>query len=237
MKVYSFILCLFLVVSSKAQQHSISINYKPSLAFFGKQSQNFKNSYFASRKGNTTFRSSGNILYSYKLSPAISITTGLEYSQQGQNISFNADSALPSYNRQILEIELNYVRIPFIVGYSILKLKKAELTIYSGINMGLATKRKDNYQNIILENILLPPAEKRYKNIDWAVPVGTNFQIALSSKLFATIGAEYLIGITNAFLENKYSQFGVLAEFDNSKQRRLSLNIGIVFTSKNKTAL
>ncbi len=63
MKAYLFILCLFLAASSIGQKHVISINYKPSLTYFGKQSQSFKNSYFASRKGQETFYSSANILY------------------------------------------------------------------------------------------------------------------------------------------------------------------------------
>ena len=98
MKHLILMLCFFVCFSAFGQKHSISINYKPSLTYFGRQSQSFDNFYFASRKGNNTFNSSANILYSYKLSSTISLTTGLEYSQQGQNISFNADSAFPSNN-------------------------------------------------------------------------------------------------------------------------------------------
>jgi len=230
MKANLFILCLILTVSAIGQKQSILINYKPSLTYFGKQSQSFHNYYFASRKGDQTFNSSVNILYNYKLSPRISFGTGLEYSQQGQNINFNADSAFPSVNRQILKIELNYLRIPFTINYSILKMKKSELNIYSGISLGLAIKRKDNYQNIILENILLPPAEKRYKNKDWAIPIGVNYKKELTTKVFANFGCEYLLGLTNAFTENGASKFGVLSEFDNSKQNRLALNIGLGFS-------
>lgn len=230
MKFYLFITCLFLTFSSFGQKQSISINYKPSFTYFGKQSQSFHNYYFASRKGNQTFNSSANILYTYKLSSRLSLTTGLEYSQQGQNINFNADSAFPSNNRQILRIELSYLRIPLKVNYSILKIKKSELNIYSGISLGMAIKRKDNYQNIILEDILLPPAKKRYKNTDLAIPIGLNYKKELTSTIFANLGCEYLLGLTNAFSENGASKFGVLSEFDNSKQSRLSLNIGIGFS-------
>lgn len=66
MKAYLFVPCLFLTASSFAQRHSISINYKPSLAYFGKQSQSFHDYYFASRKGDQTFNSSVNILYIIK---------------------------------------------------------------------------------------------------------------------------------------------------------------------------
>jgi hypothetical protein len=230
MKACLCIVCLFLSVSAIGQKHSISINYKPSLTYFGKQSQSFNNFYFASRKGDPTFNSSGNFLYSYKLSSTISFTTGLEYSQQGQNINFNADSAFPGNNRQILKIELNYFRIPFIINYSIFKMKKSELNIYSGISLGIVSKRKDNYQDIILERVLLSPAEKRYKNKDWAIPIGINYKKELTSKVFANFGFEYLFGLTNAFSENGASKFGVLSEFDNSKQSRLALNIGIGFS-------
>src|ERR1035437_3888478 len=219
MKLYLFISCLFLTVSAIGQKHSISINYRPSLTYFGKQSQSFHNYYFASRKGSQTFNSSGNILYSYKLSSRLSFTTGLEYSQQGQNINFNADSAFPSI-RKILKIELNYFRIPVTINYSIFKMTKSELNIYSGISLGIASKRKDNYQNIILEDILLPPAEKRYKKKDWAIPIGINYKKELTSKVFANFGFEYLLGLTNAFSENGASKFGVLSEFDNSNQSR-----------------
>jgi hypothetical protein len=229
MKAYLFILCLFLTVFSFGQRQSISINYKPSLTCFGKQSQSFKNYYFASRKGDRTFNSSVNILYSCKLSSTISFTTGLEYSQQGQNVNFNADSAFPGNNRQILKIELNYMRIPFTIDYSLFKIKNSALTIYTGISLGIAIKRKDNYQDIILERILLPHAEKRYKNMDWAIPVGVNYKKEITSKVFANFGFEYLAGLTNTFSENDASKFGVLSEFDNSRQSRVSLNIGIGF--------
>ena len=95
------------------------------------------------------------------------------------------------------------------------------------MNLGMVVRRKDNYQVIILENILLPPAEKRYKNIDWAVPIGINYKKELTAKLFATIGIEYLLGLTDAFSENGASKFGVLSEFSNSKQSSLSLNVGL----------
>ena len=45
----------------------------------------------------------------------------------------------------------------------------------------------------------------------------------------AILGVEYLVGLTNSFTENGASKFGVLSEFDNSKQKRLSINIGIGF--------
>ena len=227
MKIYIIFLCLFFTLSAIGQKHSISINYKPSLTYFGRQTQSFDNFYFFSRKGDKTFSNSANILYSYKVSSKISITTGLEYSQQGQNISFNADSVFPSNNKRIFKIELNYFRIPLTIGYSIFKIKKSELNIYSGLSLGIATKRKDNYQDIILEDILLPPADKRYKNQDWAVPIGVNYQRGLTKNIFATFGVEYLVGLTNSFTENGGSKFGVLSEFDNSKQKRLSINIGI----------
>ncbi len=227
MKSYLFISCLFLSVSSIGQGQSISINYKPSFTYFGKQSQNFHNYYFSSRKGNQTFNSSANILYSYNLSSRLSLATGLEYSQQGQNINFNADSAFPSNNRKILRIEHSYLRIPLTVNYSIFKIKKSELNIYSGISLGMAIKRKDNYQDIIREYILLSSAEKRYKTTDLAIPIGLNYKKELTSKIFANFGCEYLLGLTNAFSENGAPKFGVLSEFDNSKHNRVALNIGI----------
>ena len=230
MNSYPIILCLFVTVSAIGQKQNISINYKPSLTYFGKQSQTFDNYYFASRKGDQTFNSSVNIFYSYKVSSRLSLTTGLEYSEQGQNINFNADSVFPSNTRKILEIELNYFRIPFTINYSILKETKSELNIYSGISFGIASKQRDNYQDIILERILLPPAEKRYKNKDWGIPIGINYKSELTSKVFVNFGCEYLVGLTNTFSENGASKFGVLSEFDNSRQSRLALNIGIGFS-------
>jgi hypothetical protein len=124
------------------------INYKPLLTYFGRQSQSFKESYlnaFTSRNGNKTFSNSVNIFYSYKLFSKIKITTGLEYSQQGQNIIFSIDTASSSKN-SLLKIELNYIRIPLTIEYSIFKIKRSELNIHSGLSLGIATKRKDNYQ-------------------------------------------------------------------------------------------
>ena len=229
MKANLFIFCLILTVSAIGQKQSIYINYKPSFTYFGKQSQSFHNYYFASRKGDQTFNNSVNVLYNYKLSSRICFGTGLEYSQQGQNVNFNADSALPSNNRQILKIDLNYFRIPFTINYTIFKMKNSELNIYSGISFGMATKCKDNYQDIIVqrEYINLPPSVKRYKKVDWAIPMGANYKKELTKKVFANFGIEYLVGLTDSFSENAFSKFGVLSEFENSKQSRLSLNIGI----------
>jgi hypothetical protein len=39
-----------------------------------------------------------------------------------------------------------------------------------------------------------------------------------------------LVGLTNTFTKNVTSEYiGALSEFDNSKQKRLSINIGIGF--------
>ena len=227
MKTYWILLSLFFSEAAIGQQHSLSINYKPSLTYFGQQTQSFHHYYFHSRSGDKTFNNTVNILYGYKLSSKIKITTGLEYAQQGQNISFIADSAFPSSNKKNLVIELNYFRIPLTIEYSIFKIKKSELKIYSGVSFGIATKRSDNYQYIILENILLPPAEKRYKNQNWAIPIGINYERALTRKTNAILGGEYLSGLTNSFTENGAFQFGVLSEFDNSRQKRISLSFGI----------
>src|SRR5687768_3626098 len=101
MKSYLLLCSFFLFVSANAQRHSFSINYKPSLTFFGRQSQNFQHPYFASRRGNQTFRSTANILYKHNLTSRIGFATGIEYSQQGQDINFGADSVSPSNNRKI----------------------------------------------------------------------------------------------------------------------------------------
>lgn len=229
MKTFLIFACLFLTAPAIGQKHSILLNYKPSFTYFGKQNQSFKHYYFTSRKGDKTFNSTANILYSYNLSSALSFTTGLEYSQQGQNIKFNADSAYPSNNRKVLKIELNYFRIPLTINYSIFRMANSKLNIYSGISFGTATKRKDNYPDIIPEYILLPPAEKRYRNKDWVIPIGINYEKELTSKVFVNLGFEYSLGLTNAFSENAKARFGVLSEFDNSKQNRLALNIGTGF--------
>lgn len=237
MKSYLLISFLLITLSAIGQERSIQINYKPSFTYFGRQVQSFHNYYFASRKGDPTFNSCIDILYSQKLSSRASITTGLEYSQQGQNINFNADSVFPSNNRKILKIELTYLRIPIIVQYSILKMEKAELNISSGVSLGVAVKRKDNYQGIILENTLLPPAEERYKNNDWAIPLGINYKKYFTSSLYANFGGEYLLGLNDAFKENAASKFGVLSEFKDSKQSRFALVIGIGFNLAKQNGL
>ncbi len=206
----------------------MSINYKPSLTYFGKQSQNFQHPYFSSRRGKHTFKNTANILYKHTLSSRVNFTTGIEYSQQGQRINFNADSASGN-NMQILKLELNYFRIPFTIGYSIWRTTISDLQIYSGISFGLVAKRKDNYQDLILERINLPTAEERYRNHDWAVPLGINYKRELTSSFSFSIGVEFLFGLTNAFSENAGSKFGVLSEFKNSKQRRLALNTGFCY--------
>jgi hypothetical protein len=177
------------------------------------------------------------------LSSKIKITSGLEYSQQGQNIRFNGDRIF-SDDTGLLKIELNYIRIPLTIEYSIFKIKRSELNIHSGLSLGIVTKRKDNYQDVLsqeynlispalgVRTTILPPANKRYKNQDWAIPIGVNYQRALEKNTFAIFGVEYLVGLTNTFTKNVASNsvdFEALSEFDNSKQKRLSINIGIGF--------
>lgn len=224
MRAFLLMLCLCMAAFSFGQKHSISINYKPSLTFLGKQNQAFQHYYFKSRKGDLTFKSAASILYTYQLFNRLSLTAGLEYAKQGQNIHF--DTATQFGNGNILKIELNYVRIPFTINYTVIKETGWELIAYSGISLGLVTKRHDNYQNMIMEAIGLPPSEQEYKDQDWAVPMGVIYKKELTSKLSASFNLEYLLGITNAFSEKR---FGVLSQFDNSKQRRLSVGIGISY--------
>lgn len=224
MKVKLLIVFLFLSALTFGQKQSISINYKPSLTFLGKQNQEFQHYYFKSRKGDLTFKSAANILYTYQLFNRLSLTAGLEYAQQGQNIHF--DTATQFGNGNILKIELNYLRIPFTINYTVIKETGWELIAYSGISLGLVTKRHDNYQNMIMEAILLAPSEQEYKDQDWAIPMGVTYKKELTSNLSASFNLEYLLGITNAFSEKR---FGVLSQFDNSKQSRLSVGIGISY--------
>lgn len=92
--------------------------------------------------------------------------------------------------------------------------------------MRLAIKRKDN-QDIILEDILLPSAEKRFINTDLAIPIGFTYKRELTSKIFVNVGCEYLLGLRNAFSKIGASGYGILTVFNNSKQNRIALNIGI----------
>jgi len=218
---------LLLTISSFGQKSSITINYKPSLTSFGQQSQSFQHYYFASRKGDPTFNNTINVLYNHQLSSRVVLMTGLEYSQQGQNINFNADSAFPSSNRKILKVQLNYLRLPLTVGYSIYKTTNSNLNIYSGVSLGIAIKRRDNYQDIIIEDILLPPANKRYKNTDWAIPIGIQYKKELTPLIYINVGGEYLLGLTNSFTNSGSSKFGVLSEFKNSRQNRLAISFGV----------
>ncbi len=149
---------------------------------------------------------------------------GLEFSHQGQNIEFELNSAIPENKGNTFTTELNYIRIPLTFNYSLFKRNKNELIAYSGLNVGFATKRKDNYNDILLEAILLAPAEKRYKDMDLAIPIGLNFQRKLNGVLYANLGFEHMFGVTNSFDDNN---FGVLAEFKNSRQNRTSLNVGL----------
>ena len=212
MKAIIIVIFLLFSITTKGQKHRVSVNYKPSLTYFGRQKESFDNYYFISRSGNNTFNNSVNILYSYKFLPKFNLKT---------------NSVTPENSNVIFKTQLNYVRIPLTVGYSIFKRKNSEVNISTGLSLGFVTKRKDNYQDIILEDILLPPVEKRYKENDWAIPIGLNYQKTLTRNVIAIFGFEYLIGMTNSFNENGASKFGVLSEFDNSKQKRMSINIGI----------
>lgn len=227
MKAILIFSCLLCSIISNGQKHRISINYKPSLTYLGKQKQEFNDFYFDSRSGKKTFNSSANILYSFTFSSKFNFTTGLEFSQQGQNINFKTNSVIPESNNVIYWTQLNYVRIPITIGYSILKGGKDELNVNTGLSLGFVTKRVDNYQDIILQDIFLPGAEKRYKDKDLAIPIGINYHRFLTKKITVIFGVEYLSGLTNSFNENGASRFGVLSEFDNSKQNRLSINVGI----------
>ena len=223
MKLLFFPICILLSLSSLGQKQNISINYKPSFTYFGKQNQSFANSYFESRNGRNTFHNTVNILYNCQLNSKFSLSSGLEYSEQGQSIDLKSSWI----GGRTFAVELNYLRIPLTLSYDFLSSRKNKLSLYSGLSVGFVIKRKDNYQNVIIEAILLPPAEKRYKDYDWGIPFGVTFQKNISKTIFANLGAEYLLGLTNSFSENSASKFGVLSEFANSKQSRAALNIGI----------
>lgn len=229
MKIYTLLFILLLANIAFAQKHSISVSYKPSLTYLGKQTQSFNHTYIYSRSGNTTFNNAASILYKLKTAARIKIGAGLEFSQQGQNIKFKIENPVPENTTIIYTTELNYFRIPLTIDYSILHRKNSDLSLYTGLNTGFAIKRKDNYNDIIFEAILLPPAEKRYKKIDVAIPVGFNFQRRLNDLLFANLGFEYMFGLTNSFSNDSSSKFGVLSEFKNSKQNRMSLIFGVGF--------
>lgn len=232
MKAIIIVICILFSDTISGQKHRVSVNYKPSLTYFGKQKESFNNAYFDSRSGNKTFNNSANILYSYKVLSKFNLTTGVEFSQQGQNINFKTNSVIPENSNVIFWTKLHYVRIPVTVGYSVFKKKNSEIYITTGLSLGFAAKREDNYNGIINEYILLPPPEKRYEEQDWAIPIEINYQKTLSKNFVAIFGFEYLIGLTNSFNENAGSKFGVLSEFDNSKQKRLAINIGIGFNLK-----
>lgn len=216
-------ICILVSLPAFAQKHSISINYKPGLSYFGKQKEQFdlSNSHFQSRDGNSTFRNSVNILYSYRIASKFTLSTGVEYAEQGQNIDFNAGA------ERVYKVELNYWRIPLTLSYDLFSFRQNKLSIYSGVSIGFAAKKNDNYQYIITENILLPPAEKRYKDKDWAIPLGINLQKNLSKMMFVKFGAEYMFGLTNAFSDFSGSRIAELSQFAHSKQSRASLNIGV----------
>ncbi len=74
--------------------------------------------------GNKTFNSAANILYSYTFLSKFNVKTGVEFSQQGQNINFKTNSVIPENNNIIFKTRLNYIRIPITIGYSIFKGKK-----------------------------------------------------------------------------------------------------------------
>lgn len=210
-----------------AQRQSLSIAYKPSMTFLGKQSQKFRNYYFSSREGKTTVRSSVAVLYYFPVEEKFGISAGLEYAQQGQQVNFKADSAWPTYNHVQLNITLNYLRIPLLFSYELLHHGNSGLQLFTGVNVGIAVKKEDNYQNIILEDILLPPANKRYQDVDVAIPVGINYCVRFSKKMYGHLGASYSFGLVDAFNKTGAARFGVLSEFDNSKQSSLSLNAGL----------
>jgi hypothetical protein len=227
MKIIFLLFSLFTTINLFGQAHSISVNYLPSITTFGKQKQSFNHYHFKSRNGKTTFNSAANVLYKFQATPKIGIGMGLEFSPQGQNIQFETNSAIVESKGNTYSTELNYFRIPLTVNYAIVNRNKNKLIVYSGLNVGFATKRKDNYNDIIFEAILLAPAEERYKDNDFAIPVGINLQRKLCNKIFASFSFEQMFGITNSFSDNSFSRFGVLSEFKNSKQNRTSLNIGL----------
>ena len=227
MKIIILLLSLFITRISLGQKHSISVNYLPSITTLGKQNQSFDHYYFNSRNGVTTLNTAASLHYNLQACSTIGFGLGLEFSSQGQDIKFMTNSNIPENNYQTFSTQLNYFRIPLTVNYAVVNHKKNIVRIYSGLNLGFAIERNDNYNDIIQESILLPPANKRYKDKDWAIPIGVNLQHTLCNNIFASIGFEQMFGLTNSFSDIGSSRFGVLSEFKNSKQNRTSINIGV----------
>jgi|CXWL01.1.fsa_nt_gi hypothetical protein len=226
MKSVTIFLSLLFTISVSGQKKTISFTYKPSVCYFGKQNQSFNHYEFKSRSGDITVRHTAGLHYTLGITAGISVTSGLEYSQQGQNIDFKVDSPIPEHINDLLIAKLDYIRIPLTINYVISKKRTFDMKVYSGVSFGIAVKREDNYQDIISEQILLRPANKRYKTTDLAIPFGISLQKPLSKKIFLAAGIEYLTGLTNTFIN---PPFGVLAEFKNSKQRKLSLSLDLGF--------
>lgn len=221
--------CLLFSLTAIGQKHSILINYKPSLTFFGKQSQNFTNHYFAKRGESGTFNNAFNFLYQHKISKRINLTSGIEYAQQGQRIDFKLNNTMPENYTVQYKISLDYFRIPLTIDYTVFSKGNFSFNIYSGLSLGFAVKREDNYQDIIFEQILLPSANKRFKKVDLELPLGINSKKYLGKNIFGNFGLEYMFGLTNSFKDDGASKFGVLSQFKNSKQSRLAVNFGIGF--------
>jgi hypothetical protein len=212
--------CLLAGLSAWAQKQGIAINYKPGLTWFGPQTQTFQEASFESAKGSTTFHSAVDIVYQYRVMPKVWLSAGVQYSMQGQSVAFTSAMANRTYTMQ-----LNYLRIPVTVGYHFITRPTYALGFYTGINLGFAVTRKDNYQEVILEKILLPKAETRYNSKDWAISLGITYRKNISKTFFANAGVEYLLGLTNTLSEKP--QFGVLQQFGHSRQSRLAGNFGL----------
>jgi hypothetical protein len=117
------------------------------------------------------------------------------------------------------------------VSYNFLQKNTSTLQAYTGVSVGFATQRKDNFTDVKIEG----PAydenadEGRYSKTDFAIPLGLNYKNNLNSKIYLRIGVEYLLGLTNTSSDFGKISFPATEQQEHSRQSRLALNLGLGF--------
>lgn len=212
MKKYMLLIAaLFLSVTLMAQTDKVKLGVKAGLNL---SSLSFDESELNS--SNKTGFTAG-IMVEIPLAKNFSLQPELLYSQQGSKSSFSDQDVTNSNYKST--IDLNYLNIPVMVKYYVLK----ELSVQAGPQIGILLKANNKYQ----DNFLGYENHESFNLKDYATGIDTsvNFGLGYQFKDKFYTDLRYNISYSNVFKE------GVANHFINNdmKNRFFQISIGYFF--------
>ena len=161
--------------------------------------------------------------FEYYFTERFGLAIGLIFSRHGQVFLLEFE---PDQGSRILDVRLMSAKIPFALLSRLLLTSKTNLFLKAGVYAAYRTDAEDNYQDVIPEEIGLPPAEDRYSSNDFGWLVGLGAELSLSRMLNLRVAAGIDGGLRNVFSTEPWGYMAGAAE---AKNTTISLSIGLVY--------